>query len=105
MDVIDLGAGASPGELSKAFERATKRYNNLCPNRVWSVAKENLLKLLPDDKSIISHEKHEQHKICTFDFCKHSQRDFMAVEQRHECIEKKECVRLQGLFSSREWLG
>jgi hypothetical protein len=98
MNAIDSGARASPGELSEAFKRAANQYN-LCPNRLWSVAKENLPKLLPDDKSIISHEKRELHELCTFDFCEYSQRDFTAVEQRHECGGTKECVRLQGLFS------
>lgn len=83
--------------LVEAFERATQKLH-LCPNRVWAVAGENLPGLLPDGKSIPGHEGHD---LCTFDFCEYSQRDFTAVEQRHECTkEKKEqCLRLQGLFS------
>ena len=38
------------------------------------------------------------HEICTFEFCEYSQRDFTAINQRHECRDKK-CDRLQGLFS------
>ncbi|KAH8748283.1 hypothetical protein F5883DRAFT_436614, partial [Diaporthe sp. PMI_573] len=84
---------ASP-KLLQDFERATKEFK-LCPNRVWAVAKEKLPKLMPDCGSIPGHEEHE---LCTFDFCEYSQRDFTAVKQRHECEEEK-CGRLQHLFS------
>ncbi|GAM43281.1 hypothetical protein TCE0_047r17968 [Talaromyces pinophilus] len=83
-----------PRKLVEAFEKATQKLN-LCPNRVWAVAKENLPGLLPDGKPIPGHEGHD---LCTFDFCEYSQRDFTAVEQRHECKEKEQCLRLQGLF-------
>jgi ankyrin repeat protein len=91
---MDSSTEVSAGELLKAFERATTEFS-LCPNRVWAVAKENLPKLLPANKSIPGHEKHDQ---CTFDFCEFSQRDFTAVVQRHECKEKN-CARLEVLFS------
>lgn len=90
---MSLSTEISTGELVKAFERATNEFS-LCPNRVWAVAKEDLPKLLSAIKSIPGHEKHEQ---CTFDFCEYSQRDFTAVEQRHEC-KNKGCIRLLGLF-------
>jgi hypothetical protein len=90
----DTEAPDTNKELLEAFERATIGFN-LCPNRVWAVAKEKLPKLMPDSESISGHEKHE---ICNFDFCEYSQRDFTGVEQRHECKEKK-CGRLQYLFS------
>jgi ankyrin repeat protein len=85
---------ASSRKIVEAFERATKEFN-LCPNRVWAVARESLPELLPDSKTIPGHETHE---LCTFDFCEFAQRDFTAIKQRHECIEQ-ECVRLQGPFS------
>lgn len=70
-----------------------------------SVAREDLPKLMPDGNSILDRdksEKRENHELCTFDFCEYSQRDFTAVEQRHEC-KKKKCFQLQDLFS-REML-
>lgn len=55
------------------------------------------------------HEEHENkeqnnHELCTFDFCEYSQRDFTAVQQRHECKEAKEakeanCIQIHGSFS------
>jgi hypothetical protein len=92
--VSDTEAPDTNKELLEAFERATIGFN-LCPNRVWAVAKEKLPKLMPNSESISGHEKHE---ICNFDFCEYSQRDFTGVEQRHECKEKK-CGLLQYLFS------
>jgi ankyrin repeat protein len=86
---------ASEDNLLKAFDTATEHF---CPNRVWAVAKEDLPKLIPDDKTIRGPDNQDKHEQCTFDFCEQSRRDFTAVEQRHECKEK-ECLRLQWLFS------
>ncbi|KAH8597371.1 hypothetical protein B0O99DRAFT_670446 [Bisporella sp. PMI_857] len=85
------GGGIFPTDLLDDFENVTEKFK-LCPNRLWAVAGENLRKLLPVGKQIPSHENHE---LCTFDFCEHSQRDFTAVEQRHECNKKERCKRLQ----------
>src|SRR5436190_17194224 len=90
------------GELRNAFERATREFN-LCPSRVWSVAREDLPKLMPDSNSVPTqskYKKQENHELCTFDFCEQSQRDFTAVQQRHEC-EKSDCSRLKSLFSRK----
>jgi ankyrin repeat protein len=95
--------GSDSEKLLKAFERVPGEFN-LCPHRVWAVARENLPKLVPDGNSIPGHDKcekreeHKNHELCTFDFCEYSQRDFTAVKQRHECKED-DCVQLQGLFS------
>lgn len=94
--------GLDSEKLLKAFERVPGEFN-LCPHRVWAVARENLPKLVPDGNSIPGHDKyekreeHKNHELCTFDFCEYSQRDFTAVKQRHECKED-DCVQLQGLF-------
>jgi ankyrin repeat protein len=89
-------------ELLDVFEKATETFK-LCPNRVWVVAREKLPQLIPKDSSILADDKlipnGGVHDMCTFDFCEYSQRDFTAVEQRHECEEKNDCVQLQGLFS------
>ncbi|RAO66927.1 uncharacterized protein BHQ10_002939 [Talaromyces amestolkiae] len=98
--------GNSHRELLDTFEKATTTFK-LCPNRIWVVAREKLPQLLPQDSSIladgnsISNDEEHHHDLCTFDFCEHSQRDFTAVEQRHECEEeeKNDCVQLRGLFS------
>ena len=102
--------GSDTEKLTNAFKRATKEFN-LYPNRVWAVAREDLPKLIPDDNSILDQgsskevensEGRQNHEVCTFDFCEYSQRDFTAVEQRHEC-KTKNCFQLQDL-SSREML-
>ncbi|KAH8748290.1 hypothetical protein F5883DRAFT_436584, partial [Diaporthe sp. PMI_573] len=87
---MDSDIEALPGDLLQCFEKATEEFK-LCPNRVWAVAREKLPGLMP--KSIKPIPGHEQHELCTFDFCEYSQRDFTAVEQRHECHEckGKEC--------------
>lgn len=91
-------------KLLKAFERATKKFK-FCPNRVWAIAREDLPKLIPESSLILDqdeckeHEKSVNHELCTFDFCEQSQRDFTAVQQRHECKDEKDCFQLQGLFS------
>jgi len=87
-------------KLLDAFQRAKEKFK-LCPNRVWAVAGKDLPKLMPDSNSIPDLDKckeRENHELCTFDFCEHSQRDFTAVQQRHEC-KKDNCFQLQGLFS------
>lgn len=71
----------SPQEILDAFQKATTTFN-LCPNRVWAVAREDLPRLIQAAKAI---RVLDDHKQCTIDFCEHSQRDFTAVEQRHEC--------------------
>ncbi|KAJ5712168.1 hypothetical protein N7488_006324 [Penicillium malachiteum] len=93
-------------EVLEAFQKA--REMNLCPNRIWAVAGENLPRLLPksnlvpvsrgqsDDKNNFNN-----HDDCTSDFCEYSQRDFTAVTQRHECSsnERKNC-KLTAIFPS-----
>jgi len=90
-------------DLLEAFQRARTELK-LCPNRLWAVAGENLPKLLPDFKKIPSKQKRrgaysdeDDHQSCTFDFCEYSQRDFTAVQQRHECKDAN-CMQLRGLF-------
>lgn len=89
-------------EVLKAFQQAKEL--NLCPNRIWAVAGENLPKLLPDRHLMPceGEDRHKQessthHKECTSDFCEYSQRNFTAVQQRHEC-KGNECPRLRGHF-------
>lgn len=91
-------------EVLKAFQKAKEL--NLCPNRIWAVAGENLPKLLPKSKVIPvgtgqAGEKNEfdNHDECTSDFCEYSQRDFTRVEQRHECSDRRNC-RLKERFWS-----
>jgi len=48
-----------------------------------------------------SYKEHNNHELCTFDFCEYSQRDFTAVQQRHECKEAN-CAQLRGRFSRTE---
>ncbi|KAJ5775552.1 uncharacterized protein N7511_000563 [Penicillium nucicola] len=90
-------------ELLEVFRRT--RELNLCPNRIWAVAGENLPKLVPDFNLLPGagdrfdeHGNHNKHNECTPDFCEYSQRDFTAVKQRHECKDAK-CLKLQGQFS------
>ncbi|KAJ5474418.1 hypothetical protein N7475_003984 [Penicillium sp. IBT 31633x] len=90
-------------EVLKAFQQAKEL--NLCPNRIWAVAGESLPKLLPKvnlapvvkDKNG-KNDKFYAHDECTSDFCEYSQRDFTAVQQRHECSDKKHCRQLQDMF-------
>lgn len=76
----------------------------LCLNRIWAVAGENLPKLLPKSNVIpvagLKSEENENLKDPEFmsDFCEYSQRDFTAVEQRHECNNKNRCMQLQDMF-------
>ncbi|KAJ5371542.1 hypothetical protein N7517_003548 [Penicillium concentricum] len=89
--------------LLEAFQKATEL--KLCPNRIWAVAGENLPNLLPDldlipgtrDK-VDGHWNYPEHDGCTPDFCEHSQRDFTAVQQRHECKKKTRCMQLRFKF-------
>lgn len=82
-------------DLLRHFEKATREFK-LCPNRVWAVAKDKLPDLVPE--SIEPIPGHEKHELCTFGFCEYSQRDFTAIEQRHEC-NTGNCGRLRYLFS------
>ncbi|KAK2831920.1 hypothetical protein FQN49_007038, partial [Arthroderma sp. PD_2] len=97
-------------ELLECFRKATEELN-LCRNRVWAVARENLPSLLPKvwpknqscagAAALSTEDKGQQdtsHELCTFDFCGHSQRDFTAVAQRHECNNADDCVQLTSLF-------
>ncbi|EAU33239.1 predicted protein [Aspergillus terreus NIH2624] len=88
---------SSSDEFLKAFRRATNELM-LCPNRVWAVAGEDLPKLLPrlgaNDKN---HADTHKHELCTFDFCEYSRRDFTAIQQRHECDERR-CARIRYRF-------
>ncbi|OBT50363.1 hypothetical protein VE04_09948, partial [Pseudogymnoascus sp. 24MN13] len=94
-------------EIMKAVERATRDFN-LCPNRVWAIARslprreKNLPLLIPPTEKNKSMVGHEDHKQCTFDFCEYSRLDFTSVVQRHEyeSCTKNPCERLQGLFPS-----
>ncbi|KAJ5876417.1 uncharacterized protein N7529_002001 [Penicillium soppii] len=88
--------------LLEAFQEAKNL--NLCPNRVWAVAGENLPNLLPVFSStqsardkIDERENYNDHNDCTPDFCEHSQRDFTAVQQRHECKENQ-CMQVRDQF-------
>jgi hypothetical protein len=93
-------------ELLEAFERATSEFK-FCPNRVWSIGGEQLPNLLPKSKSMpCSLSRREEqggygeqnnHELCTIDFCEYSQRDFTAIQQRHECKEAS-CMLLCGRF-------
>ncbi|KAJ5753664.1 uncharacterized protein N7511_007817 [Penicillium nucicola] len=92
-------------QLLEAFQEA--KTLNLCPNRVWAVAGENLHNLLPGFNSIqrVTDQVDErenydgnEHNDCTPDFCEHSQRDFTAVQQRHECKKKNQCVQIRDRF-------
>jgi len=91
----------SVATLSTDFKKATEEYG-FCPNRVWAVAGSLLPKLIPTTKDPIQagnfNDELQNHEMCTFQFCEYSQRDFTAIDQRHECRDKK-CDRLQGLFS------
>ncbi|KND92903.1 Ankyrin-3 [Tolypocladium ophioglossoides CBS 100239] len=81
--------GSSSDDLMEAFRRATEDLH-ICPNRVWAVAEEKLPKLLPTHNGTKHWTNAEvnSHESCTFDFCEYSQRDFTAVQQRHECKER-----------------
>ncbi|CAI7673662.1 unnamed protein product [Penicillium bialowiezense] len=83
-------------EVLKAYQKAIGL--NLCPNRVWAVAGENIAKLLPKSLMIPvekgqndENNNFENHDECTSNFCEYSQRDFTRVQQRHECIEEENC--------------
>lgn len=81
----------------------------LCPNRVWAVAGINLPKLLPNFNPAPTPKSNQDrpdqdkdteqntHELCAYDFCEFSQRDFTAVQQRHECREAN-CIQLDGRF-------
>ncbi|KAI7974824.1 hypothetical protein EIK77_004916 [Talaromyces pinophilus] len=95
-------------DLLKAFHRTTRELK-LCPNRIWAVAGEDLPKLLPDACSVVNVNSPEddkdetdndkdRHDSCTFDFCEYSQRDFTAVQQRHECSDPAKCSQLRNRF-------
>ncbi|KAM3549187.1 hypothetical protein ARSEF4850_008994 [Beauveria asiatica] len=94
-------------QLLDDFKTATVDYH-LCPNRVWAVAKDDLPRLLPNCKlkfrmpcttTDAGVDDADHHSSCTFEFCELSQRDFTAVQQRHECLDKDNCRPLGGLFS------
>jgi Heterokaryon incompatibility protein (HET) len=86
----------------EAVKRAT-RYFNLCPNRVWAVArslpegKQSLPLLIPLTEEKGKIEGHKGHSQCTFDFCEYSRLDFTLVAQRHErpSCDIYPCKRLQ----------
>ncbi|KAJ5614382.1 hypothetical protein N7528_008036 [Penicillium herquei] len=87
-------------DLLEAFERATLDIK-LCPNRVWAVAGEKLPDLLPQNTQILSQHKirhdHSLHQSCNLEYCEYSQRDFTAVQQRHEC-KSASCMQMRGRF-------
>jgi hypothetical protein len=73
--------GSDCDSFLETFQRA--RELNLCPNRIWAVAGENIPKLLPDFNLIPragerfdEHGDYSEHNECTLDFCEYSQRDF-----------------------------
>ncbi|OAA55402.1 Ankyrin repeat-containing domain protein [Cordyceps fumosorosea ARSEF 2679] len=89
------------------FTKATADYH-LCPNRVRAVAKDDLPRLLPNRKlnfrmpsttTDAGVDDANDHSSRTFEFCEQSQRDFTAVQQRHECPDKEGCKLLAGRFS------
>ncbi|KFY94647.1 hypothetical protein V500_03120, partial [Pseudogymnoascus sp. VKM F-4518 (FW-2643)] len=96
---------AEAAEITESVERATRDFN-LCPSRIWAVARSlpgregNLPWLIPPTERNKSTVGHEGHKQCTFDFCEYSRLDFTSVEQRHESCTEDPCQRLQGLFPS-----
>jgi ankyrin repeat protein len=73
-----------------AVERA--KDFNLCPHRVWAIAGSlpgrelNLPALIPPRKDLV--HGHNNHGLCTFDFCESSRLDFTSVPQRHECLDR-----------------
>ncbi|KAJ5662685.1 hypothetical protein N7462_011611 [Penicillium macrosclerotiorum] len=92
-------------EVLEAFQRA--KTLNLCPNRLWTVAGENLPKVLPDcDLTPVVGDIIKEHEECTAGFCEYSLRDFTSVQQRHECknnsegIGSEQCTQIQGRFPS-----
>ena len=99
---MSISNEASHRDILNAFTKATANLK-LCPNRVWAIAKAELPTLIPADDAISwrgsqDNSEFDNHEHCTFDFCEYSRRDFTAVEQRHECFEKRECVQLQYMF-------
>ncbi|KAJ5753759.1 uncharacterized protein N7511_007912 [Penicillium nucicola] len=89
-------------KLLQTLEKATEL--KLCPNRLWAVAGENLPNIFPNFNSVASltkqqrsHPDYKDHGQCTSDFCEYSQRDFSAVQQRHECRDAK-CRPLRSQF-------
>lgn len=98
------------GELLQTIKTSTEKFK-LCPNRVWEVGSRlehwelKLPGLLPKShKGFETALSHQDHRMCTFDFCEFSRRDFTAVPQLHEAklCEKNPCIRLRGLFSESE---
>ncbi|KAI2618341.1 hypothetical protein GGR54DRAFT_630991 [Hypoxylon sp. NC1633] len=83
------------------FDWATREIR-LCPNRLWSVTGMDMLKVIPNRKALEGHGgstvTYHDHEMCTLEFCEFSQRDFTAVQQRHEC-KGHDCFLLQDLFS------
>ncbi|CAI7652212.1 unnamed protein product [Penicillium discolor] len=84
----------------------------LCLNRIWAVAGENLPKLLPKSNVIpvagLKSEENENLKDpeeFMSDFCEYSQRDFTAVEQRHECNNKNRCMQTARYVPERYIIG
>lgn len=91
-------------ELLDLFDEAVTKLN-LCPNRVWAVAGKNLSRLVPRFKQPTStpnpslEAENDSHELCTFEFCEYSQRNFTAVQQRHECGDSGACALTFGRFS------
>ncbi|OOQ89107.1 hypothetical protein PEBR_10662 [Penicillium brasilianum] len=92
-------------ELLGAFKRAKEL--NLCPNRLWLVAGENLPKVFPGcSMSLVIGATVQEHEECTPGMCEYSSRDFTAVQQRHECgtadgAIRETCTQIQNRFPSR----
>jgi hypothetical protein len=99
------------GPLLEAIKKATNDYK-LCPNRLYEVGSrlDQWRSKLPDILSQASNmfeeiKEHQDHSMCTFDFCEYSTRNFTAVKQRHELESCKDfCYRLRGLFREEELL-
>lgn len=87
-------------KLLDDFEKCTRDFK-LCPNRVWAVAGKKLPVLMPPQIKRETSSEDEDHGMCTYDLCEYSQRDFTAVQQRHECKNRDTCIQLQGLFSRK----
>ncbi|KAJ5740278.1 ankyrin repeats (3 copies) domain-containing protein [Penicillium malachiteum] len=93
--------------LIEVFEKAGEL--NLCPNRLWNAARENLTAILPDLYSIAvrndsvgnrEYNNENDHSNCTSNFCEFSRRDFTSVQQRHEC-SNSQCAHLRVSFRAK----
>lgn len=100
---------SSEGNLLQIFEKA--RELNLCPNRLWNSAGENLNKIIPDLDLIAQlnnasdgfrqYNSDNDHSHCVPNLCEYSKRDFTSVQQRHECTDATTCFELRVSFRAK----